>query len=437
MRARHGWAHRWLAIASVLASSGVTGTAAQAQTPAPRTSPRLASTQVPSLQPVQSVPSRQPAPAFRYSRAIPRLPRPPGFPDPALRVHYASGASALPLQVRFAGSVNGSEPIYRRLSDGSYVPITAPGFQRVNSSCPSQAMARGNPHARMIDLAAAEWAWFGLPVLDLSAGPSTAVPRETRAPDAFEIIDPSRNFSVGTRVLRRAARLGLMEDDAEVRATIAGYWAATGDDDALRVQRIVNFGDHGAGWATPWSAAFVSWLACEAGLSPAAFRRSGSHIDYVRAAVRARDGDDATHAFVAYDLAETVPQAGDLLCTARAGAAFTSLADVRSGTGDSSAMHCDLVVKTDPSRRRIYAIGGNIAQAVTLSIIASDAGGRPLVERDVAGASRWFAVLKPRQLGAMSHTLDRTPTVLGLFQGWRGYSAGSGSPPPAPLKAGP
>lgn len=379
----------------------------------------------------------QAAPTFQYGRAIPQLPRPPGSPDPALRVHYARGDSALPLRVRFAGAIGGGEELFRRLPDGSYAPVTAAGFQQVNSSCPSRPLTSGNPHARMIDLAAAEWAWFGLPVLDLSAGPATAVPRGTQAPATFDIVDPSRNFSVGTRVMRRAARLGLMEDDAEVRATIAGYWAATGDDDALRVQRIVNFAEPGAGWAVPWSAAFVSWLACESGLSQSAFRRSGSHIDYVRAALRARDGGDGAHAFVAYDLAETVPQAGDLLCAARANTAFASLADVRAGAGDSNAMHCDLVVKTDQKQQRIYAIGGNVAQAVTLSVIASDTNGRPLVDRDVAGASRWFAVLKPRQLGAMSHTLDRTPTVLGLFQAWRGYSTGTGSPPPAALRSQP
>lgn len=430
MRSRFGWIHRPV-LALVLTVCGVAGVAAQVtQTPQSVQAPQV-------VQSPPASPPLQPIPTFQYSRAIPQLPRPAGSPDPALRVHYARGDSALPLRVRFAGSVDGGEEIYRRLPDGSYAPIAAAGFQLINSSCPSQAIASGNPHARMIDLAAAEWAWFGLPVLDLSAGPSTAVPRGTQVPDAFDIIDPSRNFSVGTRVLRRAARLGLMEDDIEVRATIAGYWAATGSDDALRAQRIVDFGEHDAGWARPWSAAFMSWLACEAGLSPSAFRRSGSHIDYVRAAVRARDGDDAVHAFVAYDLAETLPQAGDLLCNARGSAAFASLADVRGGAGDSRAMHCDLVVKTDQPRQRIYAIGGNVAQAVTLSIIASDANGRPLVERDLAGASRWFAVLKPRQLGAMSHTLDRTPTVLGLFQSWRGYSAGTDSPPPAALKTGP
>lgn len=378
-------------------------------------------------------PSRDAVAGFEYQRAIPRLPRPAGSPDPARRVYYARGEAAMPLQARFAGASANGEALYRRLADGRFVAVTAPGFVPINTSCP---LSTGlNPHARMIDLAAAEWAWFGFPVLDMTVAPSTAVPRGSAA-DPYEIVDPSRNVAAGMRVMRRAARLGLMEDDPEVRATIAGYWAAANHPDALRVQRMVNFAEPNAGWAMPWSAAFVSWMACEAGLAPPSFRRSGSHVDYVRAAIRARDGLDASHAFIAHDLHETLPEPGDLLCSARAGASFASLADVRAGIGESHAMHCDLVVKTELPRRRIHAIGGNVSHAVSLSMIATDAAGRPVADRDVAGAARWFAILKPRHPG-MRHTLDDTPTVLGLFQHWRGYSSATGSPHPGPLTPAP
>lgn len=365
-----------------------------------------------------------------YSRAIPNFPRPPGSPDPALRVRLLQGPEAPPLFGRIDGQ---TEPVFRRLSDGSYVPVLAPAWQAVNTGCPGYHTG-GDPRSRMIDLAAAEWAWFGLPVLDLSAGASTAVPRGNTG-DPFDIIDPSRNFATGQRAVRSALRLGLMEDDAEVDATIAGYWAAVpGGGEALRAQSVVAFGSRNAGWAMPWSAAFVSWLACEAGLSQQQFRRSASHFDYVSAAVRARDGLDADTAFVAYDLAETLPEAGDLLCTARAGSTFRSIADVRERNSDSQALHCDLVVKVDSPARRLYAIGGNVAQAVTLTVIASDEAGRPLTDPALPGANRWFAVLKPRMAGASVHDLDRTPTVLALFQSWRGYANATSSPAPAPLK---
>jgi hypothetical protein len=368
---------------------------------------------------------------FTASRAIPSFPRPPGSPDPALRVDLRDGADAPALQARFTAPPAQVEPLYRRLPDGSHVAVTAPAWQALRTACP--APGAGDPRVRMIDLAAAEWAWFGLPVVDLSGGTAEAVPRGREPGDGFDIIAPARNFSIGPRVTRSAPRLGWMEDDAPVEATIAGYWAATpGGADVLRSQAIVDFGTRAAGWATPWSAAFVSWLACEAGLD-GRFRRSGSHHDYVLAAVRARDGEDDRHYYLAYDLVEAIPAAGDLLCTARAGASFGSIDDVRAGTSDSNALHCDLVVKTDPTARRLYAIGGNVAQAVTLSVVATDPTGRPLPDAVLPGANRWFAVLKPRTNGPVAHDLDRTPTVLGLFQSYRAYAAAAGVPPPAPL----
>lgn len=365
------------------------------------------------------------------SRGVPAFPRPPGFPDPAWRATYSSGEDAPPMMVRVGP--NAFEPLYRRAGNG-YTPVRASGYRIAISSCPSRPVS-GDPRTRMIDLATAEWAYFGLPVLDLAAEPSAIVPRVPQPDGVVDIIAPDRNASIGSRVLRQAPRLGLMESDDAVSGTIAGYWAATGSEEAMRVQSIVNFGWDGAGWAMPWSAAFISWLACEAGLSTSQFARSGGHIDYVRAAVRARDGQDGSHLFLAYDLGEVTPAAGDLLCTARADSTFASIADVRSGNSDSNALHCDLVVKTDLDRRRLFAIGGNVNQAVTLSIIATDAKGRPLTDRDIVGAHRWFAVLKPRSGGKVAHDLDGTPTVQTLYRDYARYAASRRAPPPIPLQA--
>ncbi|WP_158635754.1 DUF2272 domain-containing protein, partial [Vulcaniibacterium tengchongense] len=363
------------------------------------------------------------------SRAVPTFPRPPGFPDPAWRVEYLGGESAPPMRVRTGpGQL---EPLYRRQADGSYAPARAAGYRIANAACPSLP-AGPDPVTRMIDLAAAEWAHFGLPVLDLSLDHASLVPRRTAPPDPYEIVPPRRNASLGHRVLRHAPRLGLMEDDAAVRATIAGYWAATGSEEALRVQSLVEYGWRETGWAMPWSAAFVSWLACEAGLTPAQFRRSGAHYDYVRAAVRARDGEDGEHAYLAYALAEAVPAPGDLLCTARADGRLASLDDVRRGDAGSTALHCDLVVKTAPAQRRLYAIGGNVNHAVTLSMIATDGAGRPLTDADATGAHRWFAVLKPRR-GRPRHDLDGTPTVATLYRDYARYATGLRAPAPLPL----
>jgi hypothetical protein len=364
------------------------------------------------------------------SRSIPAFNRPAGFPDPALRVQYLGADQAPPLMVRVGP--NAFEPLYRRVGDG-YVPVRAGGYRIAIESCPSRTVP-GDARTRMIDLAAAEWAYFGLPVLDLSSEPAAIVPRMPQPSGVVDIISPARNASIGNRVLRQAPRLGLMENDEAVSGTIAGYWAATGSEEAMRVQSIVNYGSQEAGWAMPWSAAFISWLACEAGLSTSQFRRSGGHIDYVRAAARARDGQDPGHLFVAYDLGEATPAAGDLLCTARGDSTFASIADVRNGNSYSNALHCDLVVKTDIDKRRLYAIGGNVNQAVTLSVIATDATGRPLTDRDIIGAHRWFAVLKPRTGGKVAHDLDGTPTVQTLYRDYARYAGANRAPAPIPLQ---
>lgn len=365
------------------------------------------------------------------SRSIPAFNRPGGFPDPARRVEYLYADQAPPMMVRVGPDA--FEPMYRRVGD-SYVPARAAGYRIAFESCPS-ITASGDPRTRMIDLATAEWAYFGMPVLDLASEPAAIVPRVLLPSGVVDIISPARNASIGSRVLRQAPRLGLTEDDEAVSATIAGYWAATGSEEAMRVQSIVNYGWQGAGWAMPWSAAFISWLACEAGLSTSQFRRSGGHIDYVRAAVRARDGEDPGHLFVAYDLHEATPAAGDLVCTARADSTFASIADVRTGNSDSTALHCDLVVKTDADKRRLYAIGGNVNHAVTLSVIATDAKGRPLTDRDIIGAHRWFAVLKPRTGGKVAHDLDGTPTVQALYRDYARYANAKRAPAPLPLQS--
>lgn len=365
------------------------------------------------------------APDSAPDNVIPAFERPVGSADPARRVRLLEGDERPALRARLGMF---AEPLYRRLPDGSYTEIPVATWQVLDSGCRRVA---GDPRQRMIDLAAAEWATFGLPVLDLSAEQASAVPQAT-GEGGFGIIDPTRNFSTGERASRRAARLGLMEDAPAVDAAIAGYWSAVpGGEDVLRQQAIVEFGVSGAGWATAWSGAFVSWLACEAGVP--GFRRSGLHHDYVLQAVEARDG--ASGPFIAHGLDEVVPAPGDLLCTARAGSDFTGIADLRTGAGASRAMHCDLVVAAEPGARRLYAIGGNVANAVSLTVVATDDVGRPRPREVLPGAHRWVTVLRPRMAASGSPGLDRSPTVLGLFQAWRGWAARTGNPAPAPLRA--
>lgn len=119
----------------------------------------------------------------------------------------------------------------------------------------------------------------------------------------------------------------------------------------------------------PWSAAFISWVMQRAGVP--GFHDSPSHFDYVRAA---RKDAASPYRFVAPTSAEV--QAGDLLCFVRSKAIYGYDGLVkRIDAGDGGLpMHCDIIVAIDAGK--VYAIGGNVQQAVTLRILPVDAQGR-------------------------------------------------------------
>jgi hypothetical protein len=126
---------------------------------------------------------------------------------------------------------------------------------------------------------------------------------------------------------------------------------------------------------TPWSAAFVSWLAREAGLSPQEFEFSEAHVDYAGAAWQAgsaeASGRPTSYAMRACDITRTPPRVGDLVCQARGAQAgldsFDKIGEVLAGRrsgGGALPMHCDVVVEVDAAG--FDAIGGNLLQSVTL-----------------------------------------------------------------------
>ena len=150
-----------------------------------------------------------------------------------------------------------------------------------------------------------------------------------------------------------------------------------GPGEGLRVAQIQAASsaiDRAAVIDTPWSAAFISWLAQQVGLRSDEFTFSEAHADYAAtawAASRAEAGGVPTSsALRACDLTRTAPRVGDLLCQARGdnteldsfnaiGAALMA----RRGGGAAVPMHCDVVVQVD--ERQFDAIGGNVLQSVT------------------------------------------------------------------------
>jgi hypothetical protein len=133
---------------------------------------------------------------------------------------------------------------------------------------------------------------------------------------------------------------------------------------------------------TPWSAAFIGWLARQAGLGHDEFLFSEAHADYAGAAWRATldeaAGRATPYAFRACDPAVTPPRVGDLLCQARDGSAhldtFAALGGALAGRpagGGALPMHCDAVVRVDATG--FDAVGGNVLQSVTLRRLAPEA----------------------------------------------------------------
>lgn len=266
---------------------------------------------------------------------------------------------------------------------------------------------------RIVDIAVQEWAIFGYQTVD-------ARPVETRRLPDGVVADAANPPRPAPRNARHLLRLGTWESSRDADATIAGYWSATPDGASLlaRQNRQWRGGDDGpVDWVQPWSAAFVSWVMCEAGLGdPAQFRRDASHRVYIDQAIRARDGAGPAAAYVAWDAGEQPIEPGDLLCNSRGGTDYRSLADRRPEMGEYAPAHCDIVVRVDADR--INVIGGNVVQGVSLTILPLTSDGaahpRPVAGRDLAGARTIFAHLKLRADPVEADAMDRSPTIRAL-----------------------
>ncbi len=154
---------------------------------------------------------------------------------------------------------------------------------------------------RIVDIATQEWAYFGFQTIDTTKIDTRFLP-EGIVPDT---INPD---IAAPRVARQYLRLGEFDGDEELAPTIAGYWsAAPNGPGAIAAQnRAWNASDgDSVGWRRPWSAAFISWVMCEAGLGDMVqFERSVAHRVYIDQAIRARDGQAPEAAFTAYDAGE-------------------------------------------------------------------------------------------------------------------------------------
>lgn len=280
----------------------------------------------------------------------------------------ACGLLALALAVG-AASAEASAQVLERVP-ATVLDITPPSARALGPLSEMSAVAlecRSVPRTavrrRIVEAAIQEWAFFGYPVLDRLNGARLL-------PGA-----PLRAGRVAFEYTTRRAPTPDAREGERVAATIAGYWAVTPEGPGIVREQARRWSDRGPAtrWNAPWSAAFISWVMCEAGLGTRTeFHRAIAHWTYVDQAIRARDSGAETAGYLAYDIGEAIVEPGDLLCSGRR-PRYADLAARRSQMGEGASSHCDIVVEADENEGRILAIGGNVLRSVSLKVLGAEA----------------------------------------------------------------
>jgi hypothetical protein len=223
-----------------------------------------------------------------------------------------------------SGESTGSNPLHV-----SSRAVFKNGLVHLNSNADKcAAQPTDGVRQRIIDVAFGAWAAFGEPSLDLSSQPERV-----------------RGFATPTAPTPRS------EEGSLRLAMIAGFWAITPTGRKYideQNQRWSQARDQE--WQEHWSAAFTSWVMCEAGLDETQFARSVNHFRYVQHAL-----SDELSAFK-FMTAGSPAAPGDLLCAREDAASsnvFNRLEELRG-----RPLHCFVVVETGTAVT--YVIGGNV-----------------------------------------------------------------------------
>ena len=332
----------------------------------------------------------------------------PGFVLAALVLAAGMGAAS-PLEGQMLGW-QVDRPAAPALADvpSPVVRVVGEPGRLTLQPAPCRSTPTAHLRERIVEVAIREWIFFGVPVLDRVAGTRLLPPGLTgngTRPDFQE----SRGWP------------GPLEEAEAVRvaASIAGYWAVTPEGSGIVADqnRFWSQAGLGARWRSPWSAAFISWVMCEAGLETRdEFHRAIAHWRYVDQAIRARDGAAPRAAYVAYELGEAVVEPGDMVCRARR-PVYRTVAQRRAQMGSGASSHCDIVVAVDVEGGRILGIGGNVLRSVGLKVLAGERhpdGGLTPVSTP---GSPLFAHLKLRADPVPSDALTRSPTLQAALTG--------------------
>jgi hypothetical protein len=294
----------------------------------------------------------------------------------------------------------------------------APGAMSVGAAA-CRTLAEADARRRIVDIAVQEWGFFGFRVAapdedEGSPDPTASLPAGS-SPSVGGAGAPATGTAPGFPG-RRRSRLP-PDEAARVASSIAGYWAATPEGTWIVARQNDAWrGEYGVGarWEYPWSAAFVSWVMCEAGIGASArFQRAVAHHTYIDQAIRARDGRAPQAMYAAYDAGEAPVEPGDLLCTSRR-PVYRSLAERRRQPGVGARTHCDIVVQVDEGAMQIAAIGGNVRGVVALKRLPASRGAhglRPLDRSASPTARPVFAHLKLGGATIGARGLDTSATI--------------------------
>ncbi len=275
-------------------------------------------------------------------------------------------------------------------------PERAPIADDSAAMVPEEAR-RGPPRERIVNIALSQWERWGRQTVSIDReGGACVVFSPLPAPVSASVSDPA-SFSAGHggEEGRESDEMENDEMDAAtpdcpkfpdgtgMEATLEGcamarnYWHIAGRDPICAQVKT-------GAWA--WSAVFVSWVLRQAGLNQDQFLTSDAHSEYV---VDARDRILPGAAF-AVEPVPARPRVGDLICATRG--IDTWNIDTPEKIRRRTPMHCDIVVAI--GAHELKAIGGNVQQSVSMSVVELDEAGRLSSE---PGADRpWLLILRNR-----------------------------------------
>lgn len=173
--------------------------------------------------------------------------------------------------------------------------------------------------------------------------------------------------------------VGAWEDeDGVYSARVNAYWRVVGKPQL-----------DGMDCQNPWSAAFISWVAQQAGVPESQLSAAAAHRVYLAGIITA--ADQPGRFFVPQRVADYSPKAGDLVCLARGASQVSAPGEyVTAESLRGAQTHCDLVVAN--TGRTIEVIGGNVRNSVSKTVLELDSAGRLQPEP----RRPWFLVLQNR-----------------------------------------